>query len=73
MKHYPWIEFLARHGRRVAIGVATLAAAVGAYGFFRTGIPEYLVGSVLGAFAAYALVRVLAELVEVIADTLLPR
>lgn len=73
MNTYPAILFVARHGRRVAVAVAALIAVVGL-------IASYFCENLLGALAtlacalaAWAVVRVFAELIEVIVDTLLPR
>jgi Na+/proline symporter len=70
---YPAILFTARYGRRIAAAVAAVIALVGM-------IASYLCSSLVGtaltlacAIAAWAVLRVLAELIEVIADTLLPR
>jgi fatty acid desaturase len=70
---YPAIHFLVRHGHTLAIAVAVviclsgIAAAVAGWGW--VWVPA---GVVLGALA-YLLFRSYAEIVQVIAETLLPR
>jgi hypothetical protein len=73
MKRYPLIELMAAHGRKIALGVALLIA-FGA--IVRAGLDRNVVAlawTVFGAAVCYVGVRLLAELIEVIADTLMPR
>ena len=73
MKQYPAIEFIARNGRRVAwvagagLGVAGMAAA-----FVQQSATHAAIGLLAGV-AAWGVLRVAAEVVEVVAETLLPR
>jgi hypothetical protein len=72
-KTYPAILFITRHGRRLAIALAAalLLAAIG--GSFATGSTAGLWLGVPAAAALWALVRVASEVIEVVAETLLPR
>jgi hypothetical protein len=71
--NYPAIHFMVRHGHALAIavtiviGLSGIAAAVVGWGW--AWIPA---GFVLAALA-YLLFRSYAEIVQVIAETLLPR
>jgi hypothetical protein len=73
MKTYPAINVAARHGRRAAIAIGVLVALI----YLITGVREGGLIPILAAFVygivAWAVARLLAELIEVIADTLLPR
>jgi hypothetical protein len=73
MKTYPLIQCMVKHGRKIALGVALLLLAVGVYGWLVTGHAGCVVGGVLLAGAGYFVLRVCVEVLEVIADTLLPR
>ena len=70
---YPAIHFLVRHGHALAItvaiviGLAGIAAAVDGWGWV------WLPAGLLLAALAYLLFRSYAEIVQVIAETLLPR
>jgi hypothetical protein len=73
MKTYPAINVAARHGRRAAIVIGVLIALI----YLVAGVREGQLIPILAAFVygivAWAVARLLAELIEVIADTLLPR
>ncbi|MGE0384144.1 MAG: hypothetical protein AB7Q97_05390 [Gammaproteobacteria bacterium] len=73
VKRYPAIELVARHGRTGALVLGLLSAAGAIGGFLMTHAPGRLIGGLLSAAVLYGLLRVGAELVEVIAETLLPR
>ena len=73
MNSYPTIRFLARHGRTLALVGAGVLAGIGLYGYYRTGVADFLLGGAFCALAGYGVMRVGAELIEVIAETLLPR
>lgn len=73
MKTYPMIQFMVRHGQRLALGVALLFVAIGVYAWVATARVDCLVGGVLLAAGAWFFLRVFAEIVDVIAETLLPR
>ena len=70
---YPAVLFVARYGRRLAlvVGVVIASAALVALIF---GQPTVVAAAGLIAAAAFwGLLRLLAEIVEVVAETLLPR
>lgn len=73
MKTYPCIQFMVKHGPKVALGIALLLLAIGVYAWFATGRVDCLVGGALLAIGGYFFMRVFAEILEVIAETLLPR
>ena len=73
MKTYPLIQFMVKHGRQIALAVALLLLAAGAYGWQATGQLGCMAGGVVLAGIAYFVLRVCVEVLEVIADTLLPR
>jgi len=71
---YPAIEFVALHGRKLAIGVGATAALLAAVLVTLSGfgaIATVIAGLVAGA-AGWGLSRVGAEVVELIAETLMP-
>ncbi|MBN8748876.1 Uncharacterised protein [Xylophilus ampelinus] len=73
MKRYPFIEFMAQHGRRLALAISAVAVLLAlvllVMGVSLAGGMAALIGAVL----LYPLMRLLAELIEVISDTLMPR
>lgn len=73
MKRYPAIEFAARHGRRIAVVGALLFALGSVVCVLRGGPVLALAIGLPAALALFALLRLGAEMIEVIADTLLPR
>ncbi|MBI2320111.1 MAG: hypothetical protein HYU75_24695 [Betaproteobacteria bacterium] len=73
MNSYPAVRFVARHGRALALAGAAVLAGIGLYGYYRTGAAEFLLGGAVCAAIGYGLLRVGAEVIEVIAETLLPR
>ncbi len=73
MKTYPAVVFVSRHGRTLALIVAILLAIASLACFLAgCGIAGLVAGLVVAAIA-WAALRLFAELVEVIAETLLPR
>jgi ribosomal protein S11 len=71
---YPAIEFVALHGRKLAVAVGALAALLAALHVTLSGfgpIAPVIAGVAAGA-AGWALARVGAEIVELIAETLMP-
>ena len=73
MKRYPLIELMAQRGRQIAIGVGLAVLLIG---IAMAGVGRdvtMLAWSLLVAAICNVGVRLLAELIEVIADTLLPR
>lgn len=73
MKTYPMIQFVVKHGRKIALGVALAVLVMGAYAWMVTGLIGCLIGGLLLAGGAFFVLLVFIEVVEVIADTLLPR
>lgn len=73
MKTYPMIQFMVKHGQKLALGVALLLLAIGAYAWWATGRLDCLIGGGLLAIGGYFFLRIFAEILEVIAETLLPR
>jgi hypothetical protein len=73
MKRYPAIELVAVHGRRIAAASGAVAALAALVSFVR--MPEWsaLVYGLLAAALTFFLLRVAAEIIEVVADTLLPK
>ena len=71
--NYPAIHFLVRHGHALAsavaivVGLSGIAAAVAGWGWV------WLPAGLVLAGLAYLLFRSYAEIVQVIAETLLPR
>lgn len=73
MKHYPALEFASRHGRSIATAVGVAFAVAAAAGFIRTSSFTDLALGLLGAGVAFVLLRLAVEVVELVADTLLPK
>jgi hypothetical protein len=73
IKTYPAVLFVARHGRRLALALSALVALTGIALFALTGSFGLLLASALLSGVAWAGTRLAAELIEVIAETLLPR
>lgn len=73
MKTYPAIEFVARRGRLLAL-IAGLSCLVLAMVMAITwASPWPFIFGIVASGCLWALVRVGAELVEVVSETLLPR
>lgn len=72
-KTYPAVVFISRHGRHVAAGAGLAAALVLQVPAVLTHNPVWSAAGVATAAVVWGLVRVAAEVVEVVADTLLPR
>ena len=73
MKTYPAVLFVSRHGRKLALVVGILLAVVSLLSFVTNHHVAGLVGGFVVAAIAWAALRIFAELVEVVAETLLPR
>jgi hypothetical protein len=73
MKTYPAIALAARHGRRAAIVIGLLVLLASLVAAVRDGGLIPIIAAFVWGLVAWALARLLAELIEVIADTLLPR
>ena len=72
-KRFPAIELVAKHGRTLAIVLACLPALAAVITFTQHGSTARLMGGLVGAVILYAALRLAVELIEVIAETLLPR
>jgi membrane-associated PAP2 superfamily phosphatase len=72
-KRFPFIEFVAHHGRRSALIAAGLSGLGALACFAQGGRAAVLVVGVIVSIVLYAGLRLGAELIEVIAETLLPR
>jgi fructose-specific phosphotransferase system IIC component len=73
MRKYPAIEFVAMHGRKLALVAGFVFGSIGiASGLMAGAITTIFYGLVAGLTTAMVL-RVAVEVVEVVADTLLPR
>jgi uncharacterized membrane protein YeaQ/YmgE (transglycosylase-associated protein family) len=75
VKRYRAIELVARRGRLAALIVAVIVgvAAVSMATFCARGATPWMVAGLIGAVLTYAVLRIGAEVIEVIAETLLPR
>lgn len=73
VKTYPAVLVMANHGRRIALaaGVVLALIALALFGFGRN--PATLAVGLVVAVVVWAGLRLAAELVEVVAETLLPR
>jgi len=70
---YPAINLLRRHGKMIAIGIALLPMLGAALGFANGFGAWILALGVIGSAITFLLMRVLIELVSIVADLLLPR
>lgn len=73
MKRYPAIEFAARFGRRIALVGAILFALASILCALQVGSILSLAIGIPVALVLFGLLRLGAEMIEVVADTLLPR
>lgn len=73
MKQYPMIKFMVRFGRPLALVSALVLFAGGMTKYVRAGEPLWLGVGIVGGIGTYIVMRSLAELIEVVADTLMPR
>lgn len=71
---YPAIEFVALHGRKLAVGIGAAAALLTAVLTTLSGFGPVatVIASLVAAAAGWGLSRVGAEVVELIAETLMP-
>ena len=73
VKTYPAVILMAGHGRRIALAAGVVVALL-ALALFAIGSgPVALVAGLIAAAVVWAGLRLAAELVEVVAETLLPR
>ena len=73
MKSYPAIEAVVRHGQRLAVVGAVLVAGFSVASYAAGGSLLQLAAGLVAAAATYGVLKVAVELVEVVADTLLPK
>lgn len=73
MRTYPWLEGAVRHGRTVAAVLGVVAASGAIAGFLQTHAVSTLALGLLGAAALYVSLRVLVDVLDLVADTLLPK
>ena len=72
MRTYPCIEWISKRGRVLPPVLAAVVLVMAlAYAYMPSG--ALALGAVVGAAAVFLIARVGIEVVEVIADTLLPR
>jgi hypothetical protein len=72
MPTYPTILFVLRHQKLIPVVAAGLILSLGLWGGYRLAPELSLLGLVL-AGVMYAVTRCFLELVQVVADTLMPR
>jgi hypothetical protein len=73
MKRYPAIEVVAVHGRRLAAAIGAAVGVAALASFARSPEWDTLAYGLLAAALIFLVLRVAAEMVEVVADTLLPK
>jgi hypothetical protein len=73
MKKYPAIKFTAMYGRKIALAAGLMVGLIGIASGLITGLSATILYGLLGGLATAAVLRVAVEVVEVVADTLLPR
>lgn len=73
VKTYPAVVLMASHGRRIAIAAGAVLALLALVLFGLGREPVTLVVGLVVALVVWAALRLAAELVEVVAETLLPR
>jgi len=72
-KTYPAVLFVAAHGRRLALAAGLLAALLSLACLVAGGGPAGAAVGLVFAVVVWGGLRLLGELVEVVAETLLPR
>ncbi len=72
-KTYPAVTFVAAHGRRLSLAVAGVLALATLVASLLERSPFVLACGLAVAAGAWAFLRTASELVEVVAETLLPR
>lgn len=73
MPTYPTIALLLRHKKTVPLLVAGIFVLAGLWGALRLSAPDLFVAGLVVAAAFFVATRCALELVQVIAETLLPR
>lgn len=73
VKRYPLLEIVSAHGRKAAaIGAVLVLVVAAGLGVIGVSAP-LVITAALAAPVLYVALRLVAEIVEVIADTLMPR
>lgn len=72
-QRYPAVRFVVRHGALIAWVVPVLVAVAGLLGSVLCGNAWLAAGAVVGAAILFCVLRVVVELVQIIAETLLPQ
>jgi hypothetical protein len=70
---YPAVRFVVRHGNYIAAGVPVLVLLAGAAGLLAGSGAWLAVGATLAAAVLFCVLRVFVELVQIIAETLIPQ
>lgn len=73
MPSFPYIIAFVRHGRLIACLGALLVLLLCGYAAWRLACPDLVVLGLIGGGIAFAGLRLLVEIVQAIAETLLPR
>lgn len=72
-QRFPAVRFVVQHGALVAWLIPALIAAAGLAGFALHWGPWISSALIVGAVALFCVLRVVVELVQIIAETLLPQ
>lgn len=70
---YPALAFVAKHGRAMALAAGVLVAVAGGGLSLIQGTPMWAIAWLVAGAAAFAVGRVLVELIEIISEMLLPK
>lgn len=73
MKRYPWLEAAVRHGRPASAALSLVAAAATVLCFVQTRSVAALVAGLAGTVICYVALRILVDVLDLVADTLLPK
>jgi len=73
MPSFPFIIGLVRRGKAIALLGGLLVLLLGTYAAWRLAAPDLAVVGAIFAMVAWAGIRLLVEIVQAIAETLLPR
>ena len=73
MKTYPAVLLMARRGRQIAVAAGAVVAALGVGTGIAGGGWGWIVAGIVVGAVTWAAIRLVGELVEVVAETLLPR
>lgn len=72
-RKYPAVRFVVQHGALLAWIIPAVVALAGVLGVALHGNAWVAAGTILGAAALFCVLRVVVELVQIIAETLLPQ